>query len=211
MTDAAQQYNRRVVNERIENTLAALMFVGWAVMRCTVCQPEDRWTVPQLVPAALHLVIGLLFLLRRSSLLRADALTLACCLPSFVAGGLAMKLAPVSSQWPGYAQAVFAIGGLGAAIGLISLGKSFAVFPALRTVVTRGPFRLIRHPIYFSELVMILCCCLAMTSQWKWPILVFALATIVLRIIWEERVLRSSPQYLKFCNDVGWRLIPGLW
>jgi len=200
-----------MTNERIENTLAGLMFFAWAVLRITTCESIDRWTVPQLLPAAAHLVIGILFLVRRPSLIRADALTLAACLPSFIAGGMAMKLAPASHLWNGFAQAVFAIGGLGAIVGFVFLGKSFAVFPALRTVVTQGPFKLIRHPIYFSELAMILGCCLAMVSHWKWPILVFAIATIVLRIVWEERVLSNSQQYLQFCEKVRWRLIPGLW
>ena len=109
------------------------------------------------------------------------------------------------------AQAVFVIGGLGTTLGLVWLGKSFAVFPALRTIVTSGPFKLIRHPIYFSELLMIVGCCLAMTSTWRWPILAFAIATIVLRIVWEERVLSNSQQYLDFCKSVRWRLIPGIW
>ena len=200
-----------MVNERIENTLAALMFFAWAVLRVTVCESVDRWTVPQLCPALLHLVIGFLFLLRRSPLLRADVMTLACCLPSFVAGGMAMKLAPESHLWNGVGQLVLVIGSIGTCIGLCFLGKSFAVFPALRSVVTSGPFKLIRHPIYFCELLMILGCFLAMSSNWKWPILGFAIATIVLRIIWEERVLNKSTEYRKFCESVRWRLVPGLW
>ena len=210
MTDSAQQHGN-AIDERIENTLAGLMFFGWGVMRLTACEPIDRWTVPQLVPVVIHVVVGILFLTRRSSLLRADNLTLACCLPSFIAGGMAMKLAPDSHLWSVLAQAVFAIGGLGTTVGLISLGKSFAVFPALRTIVTGGPFKLIRHPIYFSELLMILGCCLAMASAWRWPILAFAIATIVVRIIWEERVLSNSQAYLDFCQKVRWRLVPGLW
>jgi len=39
--------------------------------------------------------------------------TLAYCLPSFIAGGLAMKLAPNSHLWSGPAQTIFSIGGLG--------------------------------------------------------------------------------------------------
>ena len=210
MTDSAKP-NNSTVDERIENTLAGLMFFGWAVMRFTGCEAIDRWTVPQLVPAVIHVVVGILFLTRHSSLLRADTLTLAYCLPSFIAGGLAMKLAPVSHLWSMPAQAVFVIGGLGTTLGLVWLGKSFAVFPALRTIVTSGPFKLIRHPIYFSELLMIVGCCLAMTSTWRWPILAFAIATIVLRIVWEERVLSNSQQYLDFCKSVRWRLIPGIW
>jgi len=193
--------NDSTVDERIENTLAGLMFFGWGVMRLTACEAIDRWTVPQLVPVIIHAVVGILFLTRRPSQLRADTLTLVYCLPSFIAGGLAMKLAPNSHLWSGPAQTIF----------LIWLGKSFAVFPALRTIVTSGPFKLIRHPIYFSELLMILGCCLAMASAWRWLILAFAIATIVLRIVWEERVLRKSERYLQFCETVRWRLIPGLW
>ena len=78
MTDSAKP-NNSTVDERIENTLAGLMFFGWAVMRFTGCEAIDRWTVPQLVPAVIHVVVGILFLARHSSLLRADTLTLAYC------------------------------------------------------------------------------------------------------------------------------------
>lgn len=199
------------INERTENVLACLMFFSWAVMRVVFAEPVDRWTWPQLVPAVVHVVVGILFLRRTVSVRRADTTTLLWCLPSFVAGGMAMNLAPDSHLWPVHSQFLFALGALGAVLGMLALGKSFAVFPALRNVVSTGPFRLIRHPIYFCELVMLLGCCSTIGSAKHWGLFVAAVVAIAIRIIWEEKVLLESKSYEDFCQAVKYRLIPGVW
>ncbi len=198
-------------NERIENTLAGLMFLSWAIMRIASAEDIDRWTLPQVTPAFVHLVVGGLFLIRSTAVLHGDATTLALCLPSFIAGGTAMTLAPESHLWPSHSQALFVVGGIGAVVGMTYLGRNFAVFPAVRTIVVNGPFRLIRHPIYFFELIMIAAACLT-TGSWLHGLLFLAaIASTALRIVCEENLLASSEPYAAFCQSVRWRLIPGIW
>src|SRR5262245_5424733 len=36
---------------------------------------------------------------------------------------------------------------------LIALGRSFGIRPALRTLVMRGPYRIVRHPMYLSYII----------------------------------------------------------
>jgi protein-S-isoprenylcysteine O-methyltransferase Ste14 len=53
-----------------------------------------------------------------------------------------------------YASYVF--GALGIAFstwGIISLGRSFGIFVAVRTVVLRGPYRFVRHPMYCGYII----------------------------------------------------------
>lgn len=200
-----------LVNERLENVLAGLMFFSWAVLRIAHAEPVDRWAAPQVVPAIVHFVVGVLFLIRNSSVLQADATTLMWCLPSFVAGGLAMNLAPPSSQWSVISQIVFAVGAMGAVVGMLFLGKNFSVFPALRSVVGNGPYRLIRHPIYLFELVMLLGCCLTIGAWQHWALFVIAVITIAIRIVWEEKVLATSKEYQRYCRSVKYRLLPWVW
>ncbi|HTB63156.1 MAG TPA: isoprenylcysteine carboxylmethyltransferase family protein, partial [Opitutales bacterium] len=37
--------------------------------------------------------------------------------------------------------------------GIISLGRSFGIFVAVRTVVLRGPYRIVRHPMYCGYII----------------------------------------------------------
>lgn len=122
-----------------------------------------------------------------------------------------MNMAPVSHQWPFHSQALFTLGGIGAIVGMLFLGKSFAVFPALRNIVSGGPFRVIRHPIYFCELVMLLGCCTTIGDWLLWVFFTVAVLTIGIRIVWEEKVLLQSKNYEEFCETVRYRLVPGVW
>jgi len=50
----------------------------------------------------------------------------------------------------------FALGVLGVAFaiwGILSLGRSFGIFVAVRSVVLRGPYRFVRHPMYGGYIV----------------------------------------------------------
>lgn len=199
------------MNQRNENIGISLMFVGWAVLRVTTADPPDRWTIPQLIPAGLHVVVAMLFLNRNPWNHNGSAAAIAWSLPSFVVGGLAINLAPAPHQWPHGPQLLFATAAIGAATGMMFLGRSFAIFPAVRTIVKKGPFQVIRHPIYFFELVMISACCAASGNPMHWVIFMPGVASVAVRIIVEERVLTQSAQYVDYCRSVRFRLIPGIW
>jgi protein-S-isoprenylcysteine O-methyltransferase Ste14 len=63
---------------------------------------------------------------------------------------------------------VLMVGGLGFSVYALGvLGRSFAIAPQVRTLVRRGPYRSIRHPLYTGEIVTIagvLCCSPSITS-----------------------------------------------
>lgn len=63
--------------------------------------------------------------------------------------------APEAWRTPLY-YASYVLGALGIAFstwGIISLGRSFGIFVAVRTVVLRGPYRFVRHPMYCGYIV----------------------------------------------------------
>ena len=79
-------------------------------------------------------------------------------------------------------------------------------------VVSSGPYALMRHPMYTSALIMFVGTPLALGSWWGLlPALLLA-ATIVWRLIDEERFLaRNLPGYAAYQRDVRARLVPGVW
>ena len=186
----------------------AATFVGWGIAglwRGRVLSPVGLSLV------SLNLVVGLSFLRRRPARRQATPKEAALCLPSVLTGPLAMAIAPPAETWPLPLQIGFAaVTGL-LLVALLSLGRSFAVLPSLREVVARGPYRLVRHPIYACELLMMLAACLAAASVWGAVVFSVALVTLVVRVRVEESVLENEDAYRDYRAAVRYRLIPGIW
>jgi protein-S-isoprenylcysteine O-methyltransferase Ste14 len=96
-------------------------------------------------------------------------------------------------------------------ISLLALGRSFGYVAADRGVKTRGPYAVVRHPIYTSYLLMQLGYVLQAVSARNFLILLAATACNVSRAIAEERLLSDSAAYRAYQRRVPWRMIPLLW
>lgn len=95
-------------------------------------------------------------------------------------------------------------------VGKITLGRSFGIVPANRGVVDKGPYLLVRHPIYAGYLVSHLAFVLAYPSSWNIAVVIICDAALVWRALFEERLLRQDERYQAYCGRVGWHLVPGL-
>ncbi len=105
---------------------------------------------------------------------------------------------------------ISAVGLVIVVIGKIALGRSFGVVPANRGVVVRGPYTLVRHPIYTGYLITHIAFIMANPTPWNAVVIVVADAALVLRALMEERVLSNDVAYQGYCQRVGWHLVPGV-
>jgi len=79
-------------------------------------------------------------------------------------------------------------------------------------VISSGPYRIVRHPMYLGASVMLLFTPLALGSYFALPAFVLLIPLIVLRLLNEERVLRQElPGYSEYCLHTHFRLVPFLW
>lgn len=81
-----------------------------------------------------------------------------------------------------------------------------------QTVISTGPYAIVRHPMYATALLMLLGIPVSLGS-WR-GVLVWAalLPALAWRLLDEERVLlRDLNGYAKYRRKVPWRLIPHLW
>ena len=79
-------------------------------------------------------------------------------------------------------------------------------------VISTGPYRLVRHPMYFGGVLMLLFTPLALGSWWALPGFLLVIPLIVLRLLNEEKMLvRDLPGYSDYCLSTRSRLLPLLW
>lgn len=81
-----------------------------------------------------------------------------------------------------------------------------------QTVISTGPYAIVRHPMYLGLIVLLLATPFALGSYWA--MIPFALVpiTLVYRILNEESVLSEQLiGYKEYCSTVRYRLIPYVW
>ncbi|CCV14951.1 isoprenylcysteine carboxylmethyltransferase family protein [Mesorhizobium sp. STM 4661] len=92
--------------------------------------------------------------------------------------------------------------------GKMSLGRSFAILPANRGVVTGGAYRWVRHPIYSGYLMGHILFLLSSFSLYNFT--AYALITVLQlhRILREEAILATTSEYQGYMQRVRYRLFP---
>jgi protein-S-isoprenylcysteine O-methyltransferase Ste14 len=95
-------------------------------------------------------------------------------------------------------------------LGKLTLGRSFGLVPANRGVVIRGPYALVRHPIYSGYLITHFAFLIAHPSWWNFVVIGIADTALILRALIEERVLNGDAEYQAYCRRVEWHLVPGV-
>lgn len=158
--------------------------------------------------AALNVVIGVLFLLRRPPVRIAKWGDTAWAVVSVISSGLLMAVARDHlveiQEW------LFAGFGVFALISLGNLGGAFSILPADRGVVRRGPYRLVRHPAYAAELAMVFVLAARAPVLQAAPLALLAFVSTWVRILSEEKLLLHHADYREYTTKVRFRLIPGL-
>ncbi|UCE59630.1 MAG: isoprenylcysteine carboxylmethyltransferase family protein [Phycisphaerales bacterium] len=88
------------------------------------------------------------------------------------------------------------------------LGRSFALMPANRGVVTTGPYRLVRHPIYLGYFISHVGFLLSMWSLYNLGVYTLLYTLQFLRIREEEKLLSEDEEYRQYTKKVRYRFIP---
>jgi protein-S-isoprenylcysteine O-methyltransferase Ste14 len=113
---------------------------------------------------------------------------------------------------PEWAGAALQLSGLAwQVLAKATLGRSFGLLPAQRGLVTRGPYRVVRHPIYLGYLVSHIGFLLANFSVHNLLVLVLLYLAQAVRMWREESVLMAGEQQAAYCAyraAVRYRIVP---
>ena len=122
-----------------------------------------------------------------------------------------LRWVPGTEAWPDGGTVLVLLAACLSFASLIVLGRAFGIRPALRSLRTRGPYRLVRHPIYLAYVIADIGYNL---QEWNGGTVLLVLAgwaAMVHRIAAEERVLSRDAGWPSYSTTVRYRLLPGLW
>ena len=127
-------------------------------------------------------------------------------------GALAARPGGAHSAAGDVAGLTMQLGGLMiVALGLGTLRRSFGLVAAQRDLVTGGPYRFVRHPLYAAYVVLQVGYLLQSLRLWNVAVFAITWACQVARIHAEERILRADDDYVRYAERTRFRLVPGLW
>jgi protein-S-isoprenylcysteine O-methyltransferase Ste14 len=79
-------------------------------------------------------------------------------------------------------------------------------------VVSTGVYSVVRHPMYFGNVVMMIGVPLSLGSYWALLFVIPGLAVLATRILDEEKLLSLElTGYREYAQRVHYRLVPGVW
>lgn len=101
-------------------------------------------------------------------------------------------------------MAIIIAGGLLNLIGLLTLRQAFTIMTEARTLITKGVFGYIRHPLYTGHFIMFLGSLLLRLS-WLSVILylLFMIGQITRAKIEEQKMMHAFPQYADYRKHTG--------
>ena len=133
------------------------------------------------------------------------------------AGAIALVIISALDHRFGWSDVPASISVLGLLIDLLvfrenSYGASTIRKMEGQTVISSGPYALVRHPMYVGVLILVIGAPLALGSYWGLLLLLLNVPILALRILDEEKMLASDLDgYTTYMHRVRYRLVPGLW
>ena len=153
----------------------------------------------------------------------ADKILLSAFLPLLCGWLVLMALDAVRFGWsavPVWAQGLGALGLLLAVgIGHLTMNENSFAAPVVKiqkdrgqTVVTTGPYRYVRHPLYAGSIFLFVGAPLLLGSWWGLAFAPLLILMLGIRIPIEEQALRAGLEgYDDYAARVRYRLIPLVW
>jgi protein-S-isoprenylcysteine O-methyltransferase Ste14 len=201
--------SRDVVNDLVARLIVGALFALLSVNLLTDFAQTHRVTGLLLLVSE-SLVVVMTILRRRTGIVDRSAAAAVVTFLSLV-GPTMLRVVAGAGLLPDMLTAVVSSVGLLIVIaGKITLGRSFGIVPANRGVVSGGPYEFVRHPIYAGYLLSHAAFACAYPTAWNVSVIVLCDTALIVRALYEEKLLKADGAYQSYCERVGWHIVPGL-
>jgi protein-S-isoprenylcysteine O-methyltransferase Ste14 len=79
-------------------------------------------------------------------------------------------------------------------------------------VITTGPYKFVRHPMYISALILMIALPIALGSLYALIPMAFIIVFIIIRTYLEDKTLHKELEgYVEYAQKTKFRLLPGIW
>jgi protein-S-isoprenylcysteine O-methyltransferase Ste14 len=202
------------IGDLLLSALWIVMAIG-TVFKVSAAIRQREWAVAAHhgINAMILLLIAALFVLRAPSVRQNEGW-----LPRIVAIVGTWMLPVVSvlpltwtPEWLIFTTSVVMVGISGWLLwSAATLSRSFSIFPEARALIRRGPYGIVRHPLYAGYILLYICLLLPRISLLAIIGIAVAIGCEIWRARYEENVLRQAfPDYEDYAA-VTPRFVPGL-
>lgn len=122
-----------------------------------------------------------------------------------------LRWVPGNPVWPTGGLVLVTLGASLSFASFLSLGRRFGIWPALRGLATRGPYRLVRHPMYLAYVLADIGYNLQEWNSGTALLVMAGWVSLFYRIRAEERILSQNAGWSTYVASVRYRVFPGLW
>ena len=122
-----------------------------------------------------------------------------------------LRWMPGQAAWPAGGFILVTLAAVLSLASLLALGRLFGIRPALRGLMTRGPYGVVRHPMYLAYMIGDVGYNL---QEWNFGTAGLAMAgwaALIHRIRMEEQILSEDERWPQYVCSVRYRLLPGVW
>jgi len=91
---------------------------------------------------------------------------------------------------------------------LLSLGRSFGIIAANRKIKYSGAYKILRHPLYTSEIIFYLGFLCGNFCTFNLSLVIVIVVGQIWRTISEEKLLKKDNKYVEYMTNVKYRLLP---
>ncbi len=191
------------------NVLLALLFF---VVLIPTQSPQYRSTIATEIWFWGAVMMGVLSLLRvppRSAMVNLRSILATGAM--MIAPALLRPDPPASTGLLAYvAIAIEIVGITYTQVARLYLGRRFGLLPANRGIVSTGPFRWVRHPIYSGWVILTIGYLMAYPNLRNLAMFMLSLPFLIWRMALEEEHLVADPEYREYLERTRWRLMPGI-
>jgi protein-S-isoprenylcysteine O-methyltransferase Ste14 len=200
---------REVVTDLLARLIVGVLFATLSINLLTDFAHTHRLTGLWLLVSE-SLVVVLTIVRRRTRIVDRSAAAALFTTASLIGPALLRAVPGVGLVPDGLTALVSSVGLLIVIAGKVTLGRSFGLAPANRGVVSGGPYEFVRHPIYAGYLLTHIAFGCAYPTVRNVSVLILSDLALVIRALYEERLLKTDRSYQTYCQRVGWHIVPGV-